>query len=100
MASILFGATSLFCFARSYKYAQLSMVSHLATVIDGRPGIKMAQLSPYESVMGYHDGNDFVKLWSHTYTHDRDGDGAFETNAKFYLTVGGVAFVFAGVLRD
>ena len=100
MTSILLGTASLFCFARSYKYHQLQMIAHLATPIDGHPGIKMAQLSPIQSIMGYHDGHDFIKLWSHTYTHDRDGNGAFEHNGRIYLIGGGIFFALASITKN
>jgi hypothetical protein len=68
MAYTASGVAGLACFSNAHKYEQLSEICSLSKPIDGTPGLRVSQINRKYSMMGYHDGTDFVRSLSYEYS--------------------------------
>lgn len=86
------GAGYVWCSARAIKYIKLYRIQSLASDVDGTSGIRKLRLSDTQSIMGVHDGTNFVADWSYKYSNSFDKHRSFKNTGAGYLGRGLVLF--------
>ena len=80
--SVALATGSIVSFLRGYKYLKLSQMVEFATPVNDTPGYRIERRGFRYSILGYHDGTDFVNSLSYEYPTP---NGAYLTCDKFYL---------------
>jgi hypothetical protein len=80
---------SVMSFSHAYRCSQLSHLNRFAKPVDGNVGIRISQINHDYSMMGLHDGNNFVNYFSYKYPRSIESDQkSFNDEAETYATLG------------
>lgn len=114
VASVSLGTGSIACFSRAWKYSHLSKLCEftkpLTNTLYETPGYRISRLNYNHSIIGYHDGMNFVNFLSYAYPTSINPQSVidpddiytikdrFKSQTRLFFAGGAVCLTLAGYL--